>query len=330
MRRREFITLLGGASAWPLAARAQQPDRLRQIAVLAPLAESDPEMRARLAGFRQGLEKRGWSEGRNFRMDTRFAPDSSADQAQVQAKELIALQPDVILAQATPLVIALQRESRLIPIVFASVADPIGSGFVASLPRPGGNITGVMLYEASVSGKWLAMLKEVAPGVDRAAFVINPKTAPYYNYYLRAGESLSPSLGIKLVPSLVENSADLERTIGAFARTPNGGLLLPPDASTQVHRDLIIMLAARYSLPAVYWERLFVAAGGLMSYGTDYVDIYRQAASYVDHILRGDKPADLSVQAATKFEMVVNLKTAKALGLTVPPGLLVAADELIE
>ena len=330
MRRREFITLLGGASAWPLAARAQQPDRLRQIAVLAPLAESDPEMRARLAGFRQGLEKRGWSEGRNFRMDTRFAPDSSADQAQVQAKELIALQPDVILAQATPLVIALQRESRLIPIVFASVADPIGSGFVASLPRPGGNISGVMLYEASVSGKWLAMLKEVAPRVDRAAFVINPKTAPYYNYYLRAGESLSPSLGIKLVPSLVENSADLERTIGAFARTPNGGLLLPPDASTQVHRDLIIMLAARYSLPAVYWERLFVAAGGLMSYGTDYVDIYRQAASYVDRILRGDKPADLPVQAATKFEMVVNLKTAKALGLTVPPGLLVAADELIE
>jgi putative ABC transport system substrate-binding protein len=218
----------------------------------------------------------------------------------------------------------------LIPIVFASVADPIGSGFVASLPRPGGNITGVMLYEASVSGKWLAMLKEVAPRVDRAAFVINPKTAPYYNYYLRAGESLSPSLGIKLVPSLVENSADLERTIGAFARTPNGGLLLPPDASTQVHRDLIIMLAARYSLPAVYWERLFVAAGGLMSYGTDYVDIYRQAASYVDRILRGDKPADLPVQAATKFEMVVNLKTAKALGLTVPPGLLVAADELIE
>jgi len=330
VKRREFITLLGGASAWPLAARAQQPDRLRQIAVLAPLAESDPEMRARLAGFRQGLEKRGWSEGRNFRMDTRFAPDSSADQAQVQAKELIALQPDVILAQATPLVIALQRESRLIPIVFASVADPIGSGFVASLPRPGGNISGVMLYEASVSGKWLAMLKEVAPRVDRAAFVINPKTAPYYNYYLRAGESLSPSLGIKLVPSLVENSADLERTIGAFARTPNGGLLLPPDASTQVHRDLIIMLAARYSLPAVYWERLFVAAGGLMSYGTDYVDIYRQAASYVDRILRGDKPADLPVQAATKFEMVVNLKTAKALGLTVPPGLLVAADELIE
>src|SRR5215831_17865374 len=229
MKRREFITLLGGAAAapsflWPLAARAQQGDRIRRIAVLAPLAEDDPEMTARLAAFRQGLEKRGWSEGRNVRMDTRFAPDSSADQAQVQAKELIALQPDVILAQGTPLVAALQRESRLIPIVSASLADPIGSGFVASLPRPGGNITGLMLFEASVCGKWLAMLKEIAPRLERAAFVVNPKTAPFYNYFLRAAESLSPSLGIKVVPSLVENAADIERTIGAFARTPNGGL----------------------------------------------------------------------------------------------------------
>src|SRR5262249_15528539 len=212
------------------------------------------EMGAGVGGLGEGVEKGGWSEGRNVRMDTRFAPDSSADQAQVQAKELIALQPDVILAQATPLVAALQRESRLIPIVFASVADPIGSGFVASLPRPGGNITGVMLYEASISGKWLAMVKEIAPRLERAALVTEP--APYYNYYLRAAESVSPSLGIKVVPSLVETSADLERTIGAFARTPNGGLLLSPDASTQVHRDLIIALAARYSLPAVYWERL--------------------------------------------------------------------------
>ena len=331
MRRRDFIRVVGGtAAAWPLAAHAQQPDRIRQMAVLAPLAEGDPEVTARLAGLRRGLEKRGWSEGRNVRMDTRFAPDSSADQAQVQAKQLIALQPDVILAQATPLVTALQRESRLIPIVFASVADPIGSGFVASLPRPGGNITGVMLYEASVTGKWLAMLKEIAPRLERAALVTNPKTAPYYNYYLRAAESVSPSLGIKVVPSLVENSADLERTIGAFARTPNGGLLLPPDASTQVHRDLIIMLAARYSLPAVYWERLFVAAGGLMSYGTDFVNLFRQAASYVDRILRGARPGDLPVQQPTKFETAINLKTARALGLTVPPGLLVAADEVFQ
>jgi putative ABC transport system substrate-binding protein len=330
MRRRAFISVLGGAAAWPLAARAQEADRIRRIGVLVALAEDDPEIKARLAAFRQGLEKRGWSEGRNVSIDTRFAPDSSADRVQVLARELIALQPDVIFAQSTPVVAALQRESRTIPIVFANIADPIGSGFVASLPRPGGNITGVMLYEASVTGKWLAMLKEIAPRLERAAFVVNPKTAPFYNYYLRAAESLSPSLGIELVPSLVENAADIERTIEAFARTPNGGLLLPPDTNTNVHRDLIIALAAKYSLPAVYWQRLFVAAGGLMSYGVDFVDLFRQAASYVDRILRGDKPSDLPVQAATKFETTVNLKTAKALGLTVPPGLLVAADEVIE
>jgi len=294
------------------------------------LAEDDPEIKARLAAFRQGLEKRGWSEGRNGSIDTRFAPDSSADRVQVLARELIALQPDVIFAQTTPVVAALQRESRTIPIVFVNIADPIGSGFVASLPRPGGNITGVMLYEASVTGKWLAMLKEIAPRLERAAFVTNPKTAPFYNYYLRAAESLSPPLGIKVVPSLVESIADIERTIEAFARAPNGGLLLPPDVNTNVHRDLIIALAARYSLPAVYFSRLIVAAGGLMSYGVDFVDMSRQAASYVDRILRGDKPSDLPVQAATKFETTVNLKTAKALGLTVPPGLLVAADEVIE
>jgi putative tryptophan/tyrosine transport system substrate-binding protein len=331
MRRRDFITLLGGtAVAWPLAARAQQSDRIRRIGVLMPFAESDPEAKARLAAFRQGLEKRGWSEGRNVRIDTRFAPDTSADQAQVLAKELIALQPDLIFAQSTPVTAALQRESRTIPIVFAAVADPIGSGFVASLPRPGGNITGLMLFEASVTGKWLAMLKEIAPRLERAALVVNPKTAPFYNFYLRAAESLSPSLGIKLVPSLVENAADIERTIEAFARTPNGGIIVPPDINTIVYRDLVIALAVQYRLPAVYWSRLFVAAGGLMSYGVDIVDNFRQAAPYVDRILRGDKPADLPVQAATKFETSVNLKTAKALGLTVPPGLLVAADEVIE
>ena len=329
--RREFIALVGGtAAAWPLAARAQQPDRIRRIAVLAPLAEDDPEMTARLAGFRQGLEKRGWSEGRNVSIDTRFAPDGGADRRQVLAKELIALQPDVILAQATPLVAALQRESRAIPIVFAGVADPIGSGFIASLPRPGSNLTGVMMFEASVTGKWLEMLKEIAPRLERVALVINPKSAPFYNYYLRAAESLSPSLGIKVVPGLVENIADIKRTIEGFARTPNGGLLLPPDIYTNAHRDLIIALAAQYSLPTVSFLRVFVAAGGLMSYGVDYVDMNRQAAAYVDRILRGDNPADLPVQVANKFETIVNLKTAKALGLTVPPGLLVAADEVIE
>jgi putative tryptophan/tyrosine transport system substrate-binding protein len=329
MRRREFITLLGGAAAaWPVVARAQQPDGMRRIGVLIGFAEDDPEAKARLAAFRQGLEKRGWSEGRNVRIDYRYAPAGA--QAQVLAKELVALQPDVILAHSTPVTAALQRESRTIPIVFAVVADPLGSGFVASLPRPGGNITGVMQYEASVTGKWLAMLKEIAPSLVRAAFVANPKTATFYDFYLRAGKALASSLGIEPVLTLVENPADIERAIESFARVPNGGLVLIPDVSTAVHRNLIIALAARHRLPAVYWDRSLVAAGGLMSYGNDLVDVFRQAASYVDRILRGDKPADLPVQAATKFETVVNLKTAKALGLTVPPGLLVAADELIE
>jgi putative ABC transport system substrate-binding protein len=332
MKRRQFITLLGGmAAAWPLEARAQQADRMRRIGVLVALAESDPEIKARLSAFRQGLEKRGWSEGRNVRIDYRFAP--AGTQAQVLAKELVTLQPDVVLAHTTPVTAALQRESRTIPIVFAAVVDPIGSGFIASLPRPGGNITGVMQYEASVTGKWLAMLKEVAPSLVRAAFVANAKTATYYDYYLRAGEAAAPSVGIELVPSLVENATDatdIERAIASFASTPNGGLVLIPDITTMVHRDLIIVFAARHRIPAVYNSRVFVEAGGLMSYGNDLVDVFRQSAAYVDRILRGDNPADLPVQAATKFETIVNLKTAKALGLTVPPGLLVAADEVIE
>jgi putative ABC transport system substrate-binding protein len=248
----------------------------------------------------------------------------------VLAKELVALQPDVILAHSTPVTAALQRESRTIPIVFAVVADPVGSGFIASLPRPGGNITGVMQYEASVTGKWLAMLRELAPGLVRAAFVANPKTATFYDYYVRAGDAVAPSLGLEPVPILIENATDIERAIESFAGAPNGGLVFLPDVTTAVHRDLFIALAARHRLPAVYWDRSLVAAGGLMSYGNDPVDAFRQAAAYVDRVLRGDKPADLPVQAATKFETTINLKTAKALGLTVPPGLLVAADEVIE
>jgi putative ABC transport system substrate-binding protein len=333
IRRRDFVILLGGSAvaAWPLAARTQQAERMRRIGVLVGLAESDPEIKARLSAFRQGLEKRGWSEGRNVRIDYRFAPASA--QAQVLAKDLVALQPDVILAQSTPVTAALQRESRTIPIVFTVVSDPVGSGFVASLPRPGGNITGVMNYEASVIGKWLAMLKEIAPSLVRAAVVANPKTATFYDYYLHAAEAAAPSVGIELVPSLVENATDatdIERAIASFASTPNGGLVLIPDVTTMVHRDLIIVFAARHRIPAVYYSRVFVEAGGLMSYGNDLVDVFRQAAAYVDRILRGDNPADLPVQAATKFETIVNLKTAKALGLTVPPGLLVAADEVIE
>ncbi len=327
MRRRNFITLLGSAVAWPLAARAQQPDGMRRIGVLMSLAEGQ-ETRARLAAFRQGLERRGWSEGHNVHIDYRFAPASA--QVQAFAKELVALQPAVILANSTPGTAALQRESRTIPIVFAVVADPIGSGFVASLPRPGGNITGVMLYEASVTGKWLAMLKEIAPNLVRAAFVANPKTATFYDYYLQAAKTAALSVGVEPVPTLVENATDIERAIGSFASAPNGGLVLIPDVSATVHRDLVIALAARHRIPAVYYARMFAAAGGLMSYGSDLVDMFRQAASYVDRILRGDKPADLPVQAATKFETIINLKTAKALGLTVPPGLLVAADEVIE
>jgi putative ABC transport system substrate-binding protein len=330
LKRREFITLLGGGVSWPLMAWAQQPGRVRRIAVLAAFAEDDPEMQARLAGLRQGLEKRGWSEGRNIQIDYRFAPDATADQTQLLAKELVALRPDVIFAQSTPIVATLRRETSVIPIVFANVADPVGSGFITSLPRPGGNTTGVMLYEPSVTGKWLAMLKEIAPQIARAAFLVNPKTAPFYNYYLSTAEPLSQSLGIELVPTLVENTSEIERAIELFARVPNGGLLLPPDITATTHRDLIIALAARHYLPAVYSIRVFVTSGGLMSYGVDFVNEWRQAASYVDRILRGDKPGDLPVQAATRFETLLNLKTAKALGLTVPPGLLVAADEVIE
>jgi putative tryptophan/tyrosine transport system substrate-binding protein len=329
MKRREFISLIGGAAAaWPLAARAQQAERMRRIGVLVSSAEDDLDMQARVAGFRQGLEKLGWSEDRNARIDARFAA-GKADLFQMLAKELAALHPDVIFAHSTPIVAALQRESRTIPIVFVSVSDPIGSGFVASLARPGGNFTGLLQYEEGISGKWLAMLKEIAPCLARAALLANPKTTAY-DYFLRAAEAAAPSLAIELVPKPVETAGDIERAIESVARAPNGGLLLPPDTTTVLHRDLIIALAARHRLPAVYPFRVFVAAGGLMSYGTEQVDMFRQAASYVDRILRGAKPADLPVQAPTKFETAVNLKTAKALGLTVPPGLLVAADEVIE
>jgi putative tryptophan/tyrosine transport system substrate-binding protein len=327
MNRREFITLLGGAVAWPLAARAQQPERMRRIGVLAGDAEDDPEMKARLAAFREGLERSGWSEGRNVRIDYRFAANNP-DQYQPLAKELVSLQPDVFLAYATPVAAAFQRESRTTPIVFVSVSDPVGSGLVASLARPGGNLTGFLLYEEGVTGKWLAMLKEIAPGLSRAALIANPRRTPY-DYFVRSAKSVAPSLAIELAPSPIVNAADIERVIESFARQPNGGLVFLPGTPTE-YRDLVIALAARYRMPAVYYSRLFVAAGGLMSYGTDIFDQSRQAASYVDRILRGANAADLPVQAPTKFETIINLKTAKTLGLTVPSGLLVAADEVIE
>src|SRR3954463_8279960 len=298
MRRREFVGLVSSAVVWPLAARGQPSDRVRRIGVLVGLAENDPEMKRRLAGLREGLEKLGWSEGRNVRIDYCFAPSGS--QVQVLARELVALRPDVILAQSTPATAALKPETSTIPIVFASVADPIGSGFVASLPRPGGNLTGLLQYEEGITGKWLAMLKEIAPNLTRAALVANPRTAAF-DYFLQSAKAVAPSLAIDLVPTPVDNAADIERTIKTFAREPNGGLVLPPDTSTVVHRDLIIALAARHRLPAVYAIRVFVAAGGLMYYGTDFVDLSRQGASYVDRILRGAKPADLPVPTPTKL-----------------------------
>ena len=322
--RRKFITLLGGAAAaWPLAARAQQPERTRRIGVLA--GYDDPNMKA----FQQELARLGWSDGGNVHIEYRYAPAGS--HAQALAKELVALQPDVIFAQSRPVVAALQAESRAIPIVFTAVIDPIGAGFIASLARPGGNITGFMVYEPSVVGKWLAMLKEIAPHLARAALVGNPKTAVYYDYLLRAAEAAAPSLGIELVPGRVENTAaDIERTVAAIARLDNSGMVVLPDSTTSINRDLIAALAARYHLLAVYSNRFFVDAGGLVSYGVVFVDEYRKAASYVDRILRGAKPADLPVQTPTKYETVLNLKTAKALGLAVPDKLLVAADEVIE
>jgi ABC-type uncharacterized transport system substrate-binding protein len=327
--RREFITLLGGAAAtWPLAARAQQAERVRRIGVLMNFAENDPEAKSRLAALRHGLERRGWSEGRNVHLDYRFTA-VSAERTEVLAKELVALHPDVILANSSAVAVVLQRETRAIPIVFVNVSDPIGLGFIASLARPGGNFTGVLHLEASIVGKWLAMLKEIAPSLTRAALMGNPKTTSF-DYFVQSAQATATSLAIELVPAHVETSADIERSIEAFARVPDGGLVLPPDSTTIAHRDLVIALAARHRLPAVYPIQLFVAAGGLMSYGTDQNDMFRLAASYIDRILRGDKPADLPAQAPTKFETAVNLKTAKALGLTVPPGLLLAADEVIE
>jgi putative ABC transport system substrate-binding protein len=328
MKRREFITLLGGAVAWPLAARAQQPEKMRHLGVLVSGSEQDPEMQARIAGLRDGLQRFGWSPDVNLRIDYRFA-SASPRQAQQLAKELISLRPDVILAFASLTALALQRETKAVPIVFVGIADPVGIGLVESLARPGANVTGSLLYEQSIVGKWLAMLKEIAPQLARVAILFNPKTGPY-RYYESAAEDSAASLAIALAPTQIESAADIERTLQSFADTPNGGLLVLPDLTALLHRDLIISLAARYRLPAIYQARFWVAAGGLMSYGADRVAAHRHAAYYIDRILRGTNPADLPVQAPTKFETTLNLKTAKRLGLSVPPGLLVAADEVIE
>jgi putative ABC transport system substrate-binding protein len=329
MRRREFITLVGAtAVGWPLAAHAQQSDRVRRIGVLVGYTEDDPEMKARLTAFLQGLDALGWSDGRNVHIETRFAPASFGRESAL-AQELVALKPDVILAHGVANVRAVQQASRVVPIVFIGVGDPTSVALAASLARPGGNLTGLLSTEPSITGKWLTMLKEIAPWVQRAALVGNPKTAPI-DSYRQTGDSLARSLGIELVPSMVENDVDIERTIESFARMPNGGLILPPDVTTSVHRDLVVKLIARNRLPAVYGVYIFVEAGGLMSYGVDYIEQFRQVASYVDRILHGASPAELPVQAPTKFKVAINLKTAKALGLTVPNTFLVSADEVIE
>jgi putative ABC transport system substrate-binding protein len=329
MRRREFITLIGSAAAWPLSARAQRPDQIHRVGVLIGLAEDDPDSKARLGAFREGLDKLGWSEGRNIHLDVRFVLPANEQQVQILVKELLALSPDVVVAQTTALTAAFRRENRNVPIVFVAVGDPIGAGFIANLARPGGNLTGLTLYDSSVTGKWLEMLKEIDPRVTRAAFIINPKTSSF-PLLARETEIMARSLAIELTLSTIENAGDIGRVIESFAGLPNGGLVFPPNATTTANRDLIVALAARYRLPAVYAWREFVTAGGLLSYGTNFVELFRQTASYVDRILRGSLPAELPVQAPTRYQTVLNLKTAKALDLTVPAGLLAAADEVIE
>jgi putative tryptophan/tyrosine transport system substrate-binding protein len=326
MRRRQFLTLVGGAAAdWPILAAAQQP-RMPRIGALLASEQGDQDLQARVAGLRKGHEELGWTDGRNVRVDYRFG-EGRSDRFQSLAKELVALQPDVIIAQSPPVVVAVQRETDAIPIVFLDVFDPVELGFVTSLARPGGNLTGLLSFEESIGGKWLAMLKDISPGLARAALVGNPKTTAFDHY--RRGVA-APAVGVEVVPVNVETAGDIERAIESFAQQSNGGLIFPPDSTIILHRDLVVALAARYRLPAIYPFRSFVAAGGLMSYGIDFVFEYRQAASYVDRILHGAKPTDIPVQTPTKFETILNLKTAKALGLTVPPAFLIAADEVIE
>jgi putative ABC transport system substrate-binding protein len=329
LRRRDLIALLGGTTvAWPLAARAQQPGRMRRIGALMNLAADDPESPVRIAALLQGLQQSGWTDGRNVRIDYRWAA-GDVDRYRRYAAEFVALAPDVILAHGSLAMAALQEASRTVPIVFVGIIDPVGAGLVASLARPGGNATGFTLFEFGISGKWIELLKEIAPRVKQAA-VIRLATGYSGIALWAAVQSMAPSFGIEPRPVDVRDGSEIDRKITAFAREPNGGLVVTPSALAFVQRELIITLAARNRLPAVYADRAFVTGGGLMSYGPDRADQYRRAAAYVDRILKGEKPADLPVQAPTKYELVINLKTAKALGLEVPTALLVRADEVID
>jgi putative ABC transport system substrate-binding protein len=329
MKRREFITLLGGTViAWPVAARAQQRERMRRIGVLMNMPSDDPEGMARLAAFLQALQELGWTVGRNVRIDYRWGPPD-ADRLRKDAAELLTLAPDVILSSATATVGALQQATRTVPIVFALVADPVGAGFIENLARPGGNITGFSAIEYGISGKWLELLKQIAPHVTRAVVLRDPALGLGIGQ-LAAIQAVAPPLGVELTPIGVHDAGEIERGITAFARSSNGGMIVTASTPALIHRELITMLAARHRLPAVYAFRYFVTVGGLISYGVDSVDPFRRAAGYVDRILKGEKPANLPVQAPTKYELVINLKTARALGLEVPPALLARADEVIE
>jgi putative tryptophan/tyrosine transport system substrate-binding protein len=331
MKRREFITLLGSAAAWPVVARAQQGERVRRIGVLMGFADNDPEARLWIARFTQELSELGWIVGRNLQMDIRWDADSSIDQRQIFAKELVSLQPDVILSSTTPATAAIHRETRTIPVVFVIVSDPIGSGLVASLPRPGGNLTGFMFQEPTMAAKMLELLTEIAPGVKRAAIMFNPDTAPYFeSYYLPPFEDAARVLKVAPISAPVHNDAEIERFVASLGHEPGSGLIGGPDRFIQIHRAPIIAAAARHSIPAIYSYAVHVREGGLLSYGTDYSDEFRRAAPYVDRILRGAKPADLPVQLPVKFVMMLNLKTAKALGIEVPLFFQQRADEVIE
>ena len=328
MQRRDFITLLGGAAAtWPFAARAQQPGPMRRIGILTGIAGEDAQTKVRITAFLQELQKFGWTEGRNLRIDLRGGAGNIVD-TRKYAKELVALAPDVILASgATPVALLLEA-TRTVPIVFTIVVDPMGAGFIEKLSRPGGNATGYMMFDYSLSGKWVELLKQVAPGVTQAAVLRDSSSAGVGQFAVI--QAVAPSLGLEVSAINVSDAREIDRAVTAFAREPNGGLIVTAGPLTVVHRDLIVTLAARHKLPAIYFDRTPVAGGGLMSYGPDLVGQFRQAASYVDRILKGEKPASLPVQAPNRYELVINLKTAKALGIPVPPTLLARVDEVIE